>query len=117
MNFREATDSLFDRVDHEQLASRLGVSVASIRQARLRPDAGAHRAPPEHWRTTVLRLAEERVHHYSDLIAELQNDYPDEAGRKRGRTRQKSAAAPTQKGAAARKIKKIEPNRPLRPRI
>ena len=35
MNFREATDGLFSRVSHEDLARALGVSVASIRQARL----------------------------------------------------------------------------------
>jgi hypothetical protein len=71
MNFREATNGLFDRVDHQDLADRLGVSVASIRQARLRPEAGAHRAPPQDWRDAVLRLAEERVAHYRKLIEHL----------------------------------------------
>jgi hypothetical protein len=45
MDFKEATDGLFGRVDHDALAKALGVSVASIRQARLRPEAGAHRSP------------------------------------------------------------------------
>ena len=45
MNFKNATDRLFSRIDHRDLAKALGVSVASIRQARLRPDALAHRSP------------------------------------------------------------------------
>lgn len=68
MNFKEATDRLFARVDHEELAKRLGVSVASIRQARLRPDALAHRAPPGEWPEAVIQLAESRIGHYRKLI-------------------------------------------------
>jgi hypothetical protein len=68
MDFREATDGLFDRVDHADLAKALGISVASIRQARLRPEASAHRAPPPAWREAVIRMAEERVRHYLRLI-------------------------------------------------
>jgi hypothetical protein len=71
MNFREATDSLFSRVDHEELAKVLGVSVAAIRQARLRPDASAHRPPPAKWRQAVLRLARERAGHYQRLAGKL----------------------------------------------
>ena len=71
MDFREATDGLFDRVDHEDLAKRLGVSVASIRQARLRPEASAHRSPPDDWKYAVIRLAEERVGHYRKLIEKM----------------------------------------------
>jgi hypothetical protein len=74
MDFKEATDGLFERVDHEALAKRLGVSVAAIRQARLREEAGAHRAPPANWRPTVIRLAEERVWHYQKLIENLRRE-------------------------------------------
>ena len=58
MNFKEATDDLFAKVDHKTLAKRLGVSVATIRQARLRPVARAHREPPANWRDGVIRMAE-----------------------------------------------------------
>lgn len=47
MGFREATESLCAGVSHEELAKALGVSVATIRQARLRPDAAAHRPSPK----------------------------------------------------------------------
>ena len=53
MDFREATDGLFARIDHEELAKALGVSVASIRQARLRDDAQAYRQPPGEWRNEL----------------------------------------------------------------
>lgn len=73
MNFREATDSLVSRIDHEGLAKALGVSVASIRQARLKPEASAHRSPPPDWESVAIRLAEERVFHFRKLIEEIRN--------------------------------------------
>ena len=71
MTFKKATDRLFSRVDHNDLAKALKVSVASIRQARLSPDALAHRSPPPDWETAVLRLAEERVSHFRKLLEEI----------------------------------------------
>jgi hypothetical protein len=71
MDFREATDTLFNRVDHETLAKTLGVSVASIRQARLSPKAKARREPPPNWADATIRLAEEQIHRYEGLIADL----------------------------------------------
>ena len=71
MTFKKATDRLFSRADHEDLAKALSVSVASIRQARLNPDALAHRSPPPDWEDAVLRLAEERVSHFQKLVEEL----------------------------------------------
>jgi hypothetical protein len=71
MTFKKATDRLFSRIDHEDLAKALKVSVASIRQARLSPDALAHRSPPPDWENAVLRLAEERVWHFRKLIEEI----------------------------------------------
>jgi hypothetical protein len=74
MNFREATDSLCVKVDHEDLATALGVSVQAIRQARLYPEAHSHRSPPEDWEHAVIRLAEERVWHYRQLIEKLRQE-------------------------------------------
>jgi len=71
MDFREATDDLFDRIAHEDLAKALGVSVATIRQARLKPDAEAHRNPPSEWRKAVIRLAEQRAARYRKLVEQL----------------------------------------------
>jgi hypothetical protein len=71
MNFREATDGLFDRVDHEDLAKALGVSIASIRQARLPEVAKAKRSPPSGWEDAVLKLLEQRLARYTDLLRQL----------------------------------------------
>jgi hypothetical protein len=73
MNFNEATDSLFSRIDHKDLAKALEVSIASIRQARLKPEASAHRSPPVDWESKVIRLAEERVFHFRNLIEQIRN--------------------------------------------
>jgi hypothetical protein len=71
MNFKEATDGLFDRISHEELAQALGISVASIRQARLDPKAKAYRQPPENWVGAIIQLAEGRVWHYRKLIEQV----------------------------------------------
>lgn len=85
MDFREATNGLFAKVDHEDLAKALGVSVASIRQARLRLNASARRSPPVDWREAVIRLAEHRIEHYRNLIELVREDAPEQQGEiKRG---------------------------------
>ena len=84
MNFKQATDRLFSRVDHKDLAKALGVSVASIRQARLSPDAIAHRPPPPEWENALVRLAVERVGHFRKLIEEMRGS--SQTGRKRPST-------------------------------
>lgn len=71
MDFKEATDGLFAGLGHGELAKALGVSVATIRQARLKPEAKAHRAPPSEWENSVIRLAEEQVWHYRKLIENI----------------------------------------------
>ena len=71
MDFKEATDKLFEPVTHNQLADALGCSVASIRQARLDPSAQAHRQPPPDWKKVVISLAEKRERHYRQLVQKL----------------------------------------------
>ncbi len=74
MDFREATDRLFNRVDHARLAKELGVSIASIRQARLRNTSAAHRSPPNDWRTAVLHLAEQEEQRHKELAQRLREE-------------------------------------------
>jgi DNA-binding GntR family transcriptional regulator len=81
MTFKQATDRLFSRIDHRELAKALGVSVASIRQARLKPDALAHRSPPPGWEKALLRLSEERVLHFRKLIEEIRGTAKSEHSR------------------------------------
>jgi hypothetical protein len=77
MDFREATDSLCTKVDHTDLAKALGVSIQSVRQARLQPENEARRAPPREWEHTIIRLAEKQVWHYRKLIERLRHENKD----------------------------------------
>lgn len=72
MDFREAIDRLGDRVTHEQAARELGVSVASVRQYRLSPEANAHRSAPSGWAKALARLARNRIHELTELANELE---------------------------------------------
>ena len=71
MNFRKATDELFEGISHQDLADALGLSVATVRQARLDDDAKAHRTPPEGWEESVARLARERAKRLERLAERL----------------------------------------------
>ncbi len=71
MDFRDATDGLCAKVDHEDIARALGVSVQTVRQARLTDNTKAYREPPREWQDAVIRLAEERVWHYRKLIEKI----------------------------------------------
>jgi hypothetical protein len=72
MDFREAIDRLGERVTHEQAARALGVSVASVRQYRLLPEANAHRTAPNGWAAVLAHLARERARELSGLADELE---------------------------------------------
>jgi hypothetical protein len=74
MDFKKATDALFSRVSHADLAARMGVSVAMIRQARLRTDAQSHRAPPADWRDAVIRMAEVQIMRCRQLIEDVRRE-------------------------------------------
>lgn len=76
MDFRSATDILFGRVTHEDLAARLKVSVALIRQARLQTAAHGHRQPPQEWSQAVAELAERRANELRELVADLTQATP-----------------------------------------
>jgi DNA-binding GntR family transcriptional regulator len=71
MNFKKATDDLLSGISHEQLAEALGVSVASVRQARLTEEALAFRRPPKGWEAVIARLARQRAEHYRRLAERL----------------------------------------------
>ena len=73
MNFKKTTDELFATVSHDDLAEAAGVSVATIRQARLDGGAKAHRSPPAGWEKAVLKLAEARTRHFERLAERLRS--------------------------------------------
>jgi hypothetical protein len=71
MDFRKATDDLMATFSHAELAAALGVSVSTIRQARLDDHAQAHRSPPSGWEIKVCRLAEQRAERLQRLAQRL----------------------------------------------
>lgn len=60
IDFRKATDELFGGISHQDLADALGLSVATVRQARLDEGAKARRTPPDGWEAKVAKLARAR---------------------------------------------------------
>ena len=46
MTFREAVDALCSSLTHEDVAKALGVSVQTIRQARMQEESKSHRNHP-----------------------------------------------------------------------
>lgn len=78
MTFKDATDELFYSVDHATLARVLGVSVSTIRQARLDPSAKSHRAPPRDWPFAVIRLAEQAIMRNRQLIEAVRSATGDQ---------------------------------------
>jgi hypothetical protein len=71
MSFRKITDELFVSINHDEFAKALGVSVATVRQARLGEESKAHRSAPPGWKTIALRLAEDQARHFRRLAERL----------------------------------------------
>lgn len=73
MDFKKTTDELLAGISHQELAKALGVSVPTVRQARLAPGSNAHRSPPEGWERVVSRMAKERARRLERLAARFQS--------------------------------------------
>lgn len=71
MDFNEATNRLCERIHHKDVAQALGVSVQTVKQARLGSGKSARRPAPAGWRDQIIRLAELRARHYQGLVDEL----------------------------------------------
>jgi hypothetical protein len=71
MDFKKATDELLANLSHEELASALGVSVPTVRQARLDEAAKAHRSPPTGWEAKIAKLAKQRSERLRRLADQL----------------------------------------------
>jgi len=71
MDFKKATEELMDGMTREQIAEALGVSEATVRQARLDESAKAHRNPPGGWEAKVAKLAKQRADRLASLAERL----------------------------------------------
>jgi hypothetical protein len=71
MDFKRETDELLAGISHDDLAKALGVSIPTVRQARLAPSAKAHRNAPEGWEAIVSKLASQRAQRLKRLAERL----------------------------------------------
>lgn len=71
MDFKRASNALFHRVGHADLAKSLNISVAAIRQARLNKAAKAYRPPPRNWQNAIIVLAQRRISELRALVKRL----------------------------------------------
>jgi hypothetical protein len=72
VEYKEATDRLFERITATDLAIELGVSQNAVARARLDPNTRDFRPPPSRWRAAVARLADQRVSELLKLKAALE---------------------------------------------
>jgi hypothetical protein len=72
MEFREAAQLLGEQITTAQMAEALGVSEASVRQARLIEGAAGYRRPPEGWQKALAKMARERGKELERLAAQLE---------------------------------------------
>jgi len=71
MDFKKATEELMAGMTRGEIADALGVSEASVRQARLDDAAKAHRNPPEGWEPKVAKLARAKSERLARLAERL----------------------------------------------
>ncbi|MBX6333161.1 MAG: hypothetical protein IRY91_15040 [Gemmatimonadaceae bacterium] len=76
MDFKTATDRLTACIGHADIAEAAGVSVQSIRQARLDPTNPSYRSPPPGWESVLARLARERSRLLKTLADALERRSP-----------------------------------------
>lgn len=60
MDFKTATDRVAGCITHAEIAEACGVSLQSIRQARMDPNSPSYRNPPGGWEVVLARLARAR---------------------------------------------------------
>ena len=71
MDFKKATEELMAGMTRGEIADALGVSEATVRQARLDDTANAHRNPPQGWESKVAKLASHRSERLARLAERL----------------------------------------------
>jgi hypothetical protein len=74
MDFKTATDRVAGCISHAEIAEAAGVSVQTIRQARLDPSAPGHRPPPVGWKGVLACLIRQRIVELRQLAAALEDD-------------------------------------------
>ncbi|HET7460712.1 MAG TPA: hypothetical protein VFJ82_05675 [Longimicrobium sp.] len=61
MDFKTATDRVAGCITHAEIAEACGVSLQSIRQARMDPSSPSYRSPPAGWEEVLAQLVMRRA--------------------------------------------------------
>lgn len=72
MDYRKATDRLFERITAADLAEEIGVSQNAVARARLDPFTRDYRPPPAGWQAAVSELAAKRAEELLALKREIE---------------------------------------------
>lgn len=72
MDFKTATDRVAGCISHAEIADAAGVSIQTIRQARMDPTSSSYRNPPVGWRAVIARLVRERANELFELANSLE---------------------------------------------
>lgn len=72
MDFKTATDRVAGCITHAAIAEAAGVSIQTIRQARMDLNSPSYRQPPVHWREVLCRLARERAAELQAFASQLE---------------------------------------------
>jgi hypothetical protein len=74
MDFKTATDRVSGCISHAEIAEAAGVSIQSIRQARLDPGTASYRSPPHGWQAILGRLVRARGAELTAFADELEQN-------------------------------------------
>jgi hypothetical protein len=72
MDFKTATDRVAGCISHAEIAEATGVSVQTIRQARLNSSAPGHRPPPANWQEVLISLLNRRADELQTFARQLE---------------------------------------------
>lgn len=61
MDFKAATDRVAGCISHAEIAEACGVSIQTIRQARMDPQSASYRNPPAGWSVVLSTLARRKA--------------------------------------------------------
>lgn len=74
MDFKTATDQAAPCIGHQELADALGVSVQSVRAARLDRDSPNFRSAPPGWQLALAKLLRQRSRAHVTLADRLEGE-------------------------------------------
>lgn len=76
MDFKTATDQVAGCISHAEIAEAAGVSIQTIRQARMDQESSSYRNPPVRWKAVLADLARKRARDLESFAHSLESSDP-----------------------------------------